>query len=90
MESRHYPREHIDLDVSLMRQGSIMASAKVIDLSKGGVAIENPEVALNKGQILDLRLSKAGVRDRGTRVRAMVIHKNGERVGLMFASRVRF
>jgi hypothetical protein len=90
MESRLHPREHVDLNVSLIRQGSVMALAKAVDLSQGGVAIEQPKVPLNKGQILDVNLSRSG-HPRGTslNVRAMVIHCNHDRVGLMFADQVR-
>lgn len=89
MESRWHPREHVDLNVSLIRQGGVFASAKAVDLSKGGIAIEDPAVPLSKGQILDVKLSPAGhPRRKSLRVRAMVIHTDSKRVGLMFADRV--
>lgn len=89
METRLHPREHVDMSVMLVRQGHVFASAKAVNLSKGGVCIENPEVHLNKGQILDVNLSKPGY-PRGTRLfaRAMVIHIEHNTVGLMFANDV--
>lgn len=89
MESRWHPREHVDFNVSLIRQGGVLASAKAVDLSKGGVAIEDPEVPLSKGQILDVKLSSAGhPRGKSLRARAMVIYTDSNRVGLMFAGRL--
>ncbi len=89
METRLHPREHVDMSVMLIQQGHVFASAKAVNMSKGGVCIENPEVHLNKGQILNVNLSKPG-HPRGTRLyaRAMVIHTERNTVGLMFSGNV--
>lgn len=89
METRLHPRETVDLNVNLMRKGDVLASAKAIDVSRGGIAIEGPELSLNKGQILDVKLSRSDKPNgKGVRTRAMVIHTEGNRIGLMFADQV--
>lgn len=89
MEFRLHQREQVDLNVRLIQKGHAFASAKAINFSKGGICIEQPDVSLNKGQILDLDLSKSG-HPRGIRIstRAMVIYSDGIKVGLMFADDV--
>ncbi len=90
VESRMYPRESIDLTVMLVRQGAVLASAKAVNMSSGGVAIELPKIRLAKGQVLDVNLTKSGYpRGANLNVRAMVIYTDIEKVGLMFSEEVK-
>lgn len=91
MESRLHPRVNIDVNVNISRQGNTLATARALDLSKGGVAIEPPDCPLDKGQILNVKLTRPNAqRSPSLRARAMVIYTGSDRIGLMFADQINF
>lgn len=85
MEHRWHVRKNISLDVQLNHRNLPDIHGKTINISMGGMFVEANLTGISKCMSLDVMLSRhEDEKTRHCHIKAYVIHKNKNGVGLMF------
>jgi len=84
MEHRLQKRQSVRLEVELAKNGHVIGVSRTTNISGGGVGIEPPQVELRAGEVVDVDLSGVVPSGLEQHVRAVVIHREPDLIGLMF------
>lgn len=85
MEHRLSERRPINLDVLIFYQGLPVGSGRTRNIGHEGMFIETEIRDFPEGTTLDIELDMdSGEGEQRVRLLALIIHRNGEGMGLMF------
>lgn len=86
MEHRYNERRTIALNAQIYRQGTLVGTGKTRDFGLGGTFVETRWVGYAKNTPLEVKMTLLNGKGKRKQFRlpAVVVHHNGEGLGLMF------
>ncbi len=86
MDARRYERKPVDQKVRFVYGGRVVSTTQVVDMSKGGLAIQTLGLNLTSGQVVGIDFFKPGHPRAISRcISAMVVHVGPKTTGLSFS-----